>query len=415
MVIHSLAEAEAILSAYVPAVKEKQVHYSLETMGALMSLIGDPQDKMRIVHVAGTSGKTSTSYYIAALLVQSGCKVGLTVSPHIDKVTERVQINLSPLSDEVFCSELGIFLDLLHNATLTITYFELLIAFAYWEFDRQGVDYAVIETGVGGLLDGSNVATHPDKVCVITDIGLDHVHLLGNTLPEIAAQKAGIIHEQNHVFMMQQPKEVLSVFEAYALTKHAPLHILHTTRQIESMPDYQQRNWSLAQSVFDFLCERDGVKKLTEFQLNETQKTVVPSRMQVIQRDGKTIILDGAHNQQKMATFVHSFTKLYPQKKVAVLLAVKEDKAFIAVVNELLSIAHFFIFTTFSSSQDLPAHAIDPTLLGNYCEEKNLKNYVVIHDHTEAYERLMSRSEDVLVITGSFYLLAQLRKEKELR
>src|SRR5690606_38872097 len=121
------------------------------------------------------------------LLAAAGQKVGMTVSPHVYEVNERVQINTKPLAETQFCRELSRFLNIIQSSGVRPTYFELLVAFAYWEFAEQGVDYAVIEVGLGGLLDGTNVVARDDKVCIITDIGFDHTSVLGKTLSAITA------------------------------------------------------------------------------------------------------------------------------------------------------------------------------------------------------------------------------------
>lgn len=146
--IENFAEARKVLSAFVPT--GKPAPYTLNRMFRLMKLLGDPQENYHVIHVAGTSGKTSTSYYLAALLAKSDKKVGLTVSPHVDEVNERLQINLKPLSEKDYTKALSEFLEIIHKARINPTYFELLIAFAFWEFARQKVDYAVVEVGLGG-------------------------------------------------------------------------------------------------------------------------------------------------------------------------------------------------------------------------------------------------------------------------
>ena len=174
MAIRTIEEAEAALLPYVPLVAQLTGKATTleRAIIPLMALAGNPQDRLKTVHIAGTSGKTSTSYYIAALLGAAGKTVGLTVSPHVDSITERIQINGQPLPDAEFCQELETFLDIVKQAPQPPSYFELLYAFALWVFGRRHVDYAVIETGMGGLYDATNVATRADKVCVITDIGL---------------------------------------------------------------------------------------------------------------------------------------------------------------------------------------------------------------------------------------------------
>ncbi|MCA9326649.1 hypothetical protein KC976_03555, partial [Candidatus Saccharibacteria bacterium] len=186
----TFADAQKVLRTYYA---NAQTKYTLDNMCALMDHIGSPQEKIRVVHVAGTSGKTSTSYYAAALLRAAGLQVGLSVSPHVDQINERLQINGQPLSEAEFCQVLTEFLNAIKDAPVKPSYFELLTAMAFWEYARRGVDAAVMEVGLGGLLDATNVISRRDKICLITDIGLDHTEILGDTLVEIAQQKAGII------------------------------------------------------------------------------------------------------------------------------------------------------------------------------------------------------------------------------
>jgi dihydrofolate synthase/folylpolyglutamate synthase len=169
--IETFSEASKLLAKFIPP--DRPTSYTLDRMEQLMDYLGNPQNRLSVIHIAGTSGKTSTSYYIAALLHATGKTVGLSVSPHIDTIAERAQIDLRPLEESDYCEQLGIFLELIEKSGIQPSYFEVLVAFMYWLFDRRGVDYAVVEVGLGGLLDGTNVVDRSDKVCVITDIGFD--------------------------------------------------------------------------------------------------------------------------------------------------------------------------------------------------------------------------------------------------
>lgn len=141
--IRNLQEIEAELAKYVPLVKETAAkNITLDRMRPLMTAVGNPQKRLKIIHIAGTSGKTSTAYYISSLLTAAGKKTGLTVSPHVDSVLERVQIDTKILTEKEFASALSEFMTLVENSKLQPTYFELLVAFAYWYFEKTGVDYA---------------------------------------------------------------------------------------------------------------------------------------------------------------------------------------------------------------------------------------------------------------------------------
>lgn len=423
MKLHSLQEAEAALQPFIPSVAQVTGHdITLKRMWPMMEVIGNPQQKLKIVHLAGTSGKTSTAYYLAALLHATGMKVGLHVSPHIDKITERFQINSQPISDELFCSELGLFLDIINEHRLQPTYFELHIAFAYWFFVRQQVDYAVIETGMGGLHDGTNVANNPDKLCVITDIGIDHAKYLGTTVKEIAYQKAGIIHSHNVVYMYEQAPEIMEVMQTQCQSVQAKLITTteHTEKQHAAnildlkLPLFQQRNWLLAYFVFRNIQQQDKFSAPPPDAIRKTQQLQVPARMDVRILNGKTLVMDGAHNDQKMKAFVLSFQAKFPGKKATILLSLKKDKDYEQVVDTLIPIASGIITTTFETSQELPVISMDPTVLAACCRQRGIEKVAVQADHHKAYKLLLQSSESIVVITGSFYLLYQIRSEEHL-
>ena len=422
-IIRTIDEANAALLPFVPLVAQLTgKDTTLDRIRPLMALVGNPQDKTRIVHIAGTSGKTSTAYFIADFLRSAGKRTGLTVSPHVDSVTERVQVDGQPLAVDKFCAYLGEFLEIVKQAPEKPSYFELLCAFSFWVFDREQVDYAVIETGLGGLFDSTNIANRSDKLCVITDIGLDHMNVLGNTLREIAAQKIGIVHQHNPVMMYRQSDEVNEVVQKWVseheadlrLTSEAAERVACPTGFAAAMPQFQQRNWLLAYAAYRFLQSRDGLPELSAEQLQTTQALQVPGRMDRRQVGGKLIIMDGAHNGQKMETFLHSFQHAYPGVRPAVLIALKEGKEPAAVAPLLASLASEIIVTTFNTSQDLPAKSIDPTELARIFVEAGIANVSVEPDQRRAYDRLLAAPGEVAIITGSFYLLSQLRDSEQL-
>ncbi len=414
MKIDSIEEAEEILQNYIPNVsKYNGDDLSLDRMYPMLEALGNPHEKLKIIHIAGTGGKTSTAYFITSILVNSGLKTGLTVSPHVDSITERIQINSVPLSEHDFCRYLGDFLEIISDTNQKPSYFELLIAFVYWVFAEEQVDYAVIETGMGGLLDSTNVAERSDKVCVITDIGFDHMHVLGNTISEIAFQKAGIIHEGNQIFMYGQTSEVMDQVMKVVKQKNANLQIIQDTDlhqsgiENASAPLFQKRNWNLARQVCLFVSKRD------EWPLGNVLNTLqltVPGRMETVElKDGTILIMDGAHNGRKIVSFTESFKEKYPNRKTAVLLALKTGKEYIEVIDILSGIANSFIFTTFSTSQDLPAVSQDPEILNKYSKQKKIPSKVIV-EYDLAYKELLKSASEIKLIIGSFYLLGQIRK-----
>lgn len=408
--ITSFADANAYLARYNQPADTK---YDLAVMRALMAYLGNPQDKVKVVHVAGTSGKTSTAYYISALLTAAGLEVGLTVSPHVDEVNERLQVNGRLLPEAEFCRALSEFAGLVEKAPLRPSSFELKAALAFWYFAKQGLDYAVVEVGLGGLKDATNVITQSDKLCIITDIGFDHMKTLGNRLADIAEQKSGIIHPGNSVITYRQPAEAMKVLETTCKRKKAVLEIVAEAPNPDTdLPDYQWRNWSLARAAYDLLAGRDKLPGLSESQLAKTRQLIIPGRMDTRQLGGKTLVMDGAHNQQKMEAFVASFKKLYPGVKPAVLLAMRDGKEYQSVVPLLVPFASRVITTTFTGSQDFPVQCVPPEELA--AAFKGRLPVKSVPGQAQAFQALLDGPEDTVVLTGSIYMLGQIRAKKHL-
>jgi dihydrofolate synthase/folylpolyglutamate synthase len=414
MKITSLQSANKILMKYVPLAKTLTgKNLTLDRTMELLKIVGNPHNKLKVIHVAGTSGKTSTSYYISKLLTLTGKKVGLTVSPHVDSITERIQINGTPISEKKFCKYLEEFLGKIKNENPT--YFELMIAFAYYVFAKEKVDYAVMETGLGGSQDSTNVSQKEDKVCVITDIGYDHMNILGNTLKEITSQKAGIIWNKNQVIMYKQKPEILNEVEKRTKEFAAKLTLVdyHKEKQFKffsTLPTFQQRNWTLARKVLEFIVKRDKLKKIGNSELAKSVEIQVPGRMETVIFNGKKIIMDGAHNEQKMKAFVNSLKSRYPTTKFNFLLAKKEGKECEDVIKTLKPIMNNLIITTFETTQDMPIVSMDPNIILGICNKYKVKNVQILPNNKNALKKFTELDGENFVITGSFYLLSQIRK-----
>lgn len=412
--IRNFADANTALAKFIPN-SRTDGSYSLERPRKLMGYLGDPQNQLKIIHVAGTSGKTSTSYYAAAMLKSAGKKVGLTVSPHIDEVNDRVQIDLMPMPEAEFCNELFEFLQIVEASGINPSYFECLIAFAFWEFAKQSVDYAVIEVGLGGLLDGTNVINRLDKVCIITDIGLDHVRVLGNTLPEIAFQKAGIINPHNEVFSYRQADEITKVFERQCARQQANLNLIdlpvRLPDNLKFLPLFQQHNFALAEKAINFILKRDRLTPLSSSQVKKAAETHIPARMEVFDYKDKIIILDGAHNAQKLQALVESIKSKYPDQTVAAIVSfsvLNADSRLNDGLNELSKLIKYAITTEFGVDQDIHQQSVNPELVMQVCKELGLQCKIV-NDPINAIKELLARPEKILLVTGSFYLLNPIR------
>lgn len=409
----SFADANQALEPYWPLHHKKHLH-TLDHIREFMDFLGNPQEKLQVIHVAGTSGKTSTAYYTAALLHAAGKKVGLTVSPHVDEINERVQINLKPLPEQRFCQGLEEFLQLVTESGISLSYFEVLYTFAIWEFVREQVDYAVVEVGVGGLLDSTNVITRPDKICVITDIGLDHTHILGGTLGEIVHHKAGIIHLHNPVFCYKQDPVVMEGIRTAARQKQADLHILEAAeanKQPGFLPLFQQRNLGLARAAVNWALQRGGSRRLNDAMIELAAHTHIPGRMEVFKKAGKTLIVDVAHNAQKLEALGQSLQAQYPSDQVAALVSLADGRndRLDPAGREMAAMAEHLIVTTFGGPEDGPHHSIDPELLVHALRQHGATSIEVVADPAAALRALLKRPEPVLLVTGSFFLLNHIR------
>lgn len=409
--ITTFHQAKKALEAFIP--RQTPSRYNLDQIKALMNFLGQPQNRLRIIHIAGTSGKTSTSYYAAALLTASGAKTGLTVSPHIDEINERLQLNLVPLNEAEYCRAVTEFLDLVGRSRLQPSYFELLVALAYWYFDRAGVDYAVVEVGLGGLLDGTNVIDRADKVCLITDIGLDHTHILGNSLEAISRQKAGIILPGNQVFMHRQPEPVGTVIKSICAQQGARLTTLPPVKSAGDLPPFQERNWQLAKAAVDYVLTRDGRQYSNRQAVQASRLTSIPGRMEVVMAGSKTVILDGSHNSQKIGALVAAMKRQYAGRPIDLLISFGENKAETVAdsLTLLRTLSPRVTVTGFSFAQDEIRRPLAPQTLAAICRSTGFSQVSLQPQPAVALKAALEQATDILLITGSFYLLNHVRRQ----
>lgn len=439
MKISTMAEAISYLQQYTaPSPRMFQAEYGRKRMEFFMQLLGNPQDQVKTIHVAGTSGKGSTCYFISHLLSMAGFTVGLTVSPHIRDIRERIQLNNEYISEENFCISLEKIIPTIEKMKdMEIgspTYFEIMMGLAFFVFKEKNVDYAVIETGMGGQFDASNVTHSKNKVAVITRIGLDHTKVLGKTLSKIATQKARIIQKYNQVFSTYQRENVQKVIEQEAALKSAEVTFLGRNKSsknirihdekvyfdfqnsikklvLKSHATYQVENTTLALEVVLFLSKRD------RFFFNEMiirkalQTTEIPGRMEVFMTEKKSVVIDGAHNPQKMRTFLQSLKKLYPGKTFDFLVAFKRDKEVTAMIRMIIPYARKIIVTSFFVSDTMMNISAEPREIVAVIKAQGFENTESISDSTEAVKESIKRAKNILVITGSMYLIGEIYKD----
>ncbi len=368
--------------------------YTLENMQKLVEVLSNPQNLFKSIHITGTNGKGSTSAMTAAILQQAGYKVGLYTSPHLISFNERIRINGKEISNQELNRYIKKIRDIIEKQNLTTTFFELTTALAFLHFAEQKVDFAVIEVGLGGRLDATNVVM--PKVSVITNVSLDHTKTLGFSLQEIATEKAGIIKEHIPVVVGAERKEVLDVIKKVAQQKQAPLHLTsNQTYELSLKGEYQQKNARCAALV----CELLGVKK-DDIRLG-LKKTIWLARLQWVT---KNILVDCAHNVAGITSLVHYLSTVKQRKKV-LLLALSHDKKIDDMTKEIVPLFDIVVVTQ-GNHKPMNADEIATKI------QKFNKEIIVIKNPKNAFTKAKNLAkDDLLVVAGSMYMVGDVLQE----
>ena len=410
--------------AFIHSACWKKSKLGLSRITELMELLDNPQKRLKFIHVAGTNGKGSTAAMLASILQESGYKTGLFTSPYVHKFSERMQINSVCITD----SEIEKFAVKLYNHTSRMqdrpTEFELITAMAMLYFYENECDIVVLEVGMGGRLDATNIIDTPEAA-VITSIGLDHTGQLGDTEEKIAAQKAGIIKTKGIVISYPQKESVADVIldkcgEQDARVTFADANKIRAVRQnlngqqfeyngiknltIPLLGEHQLLNAAVVITTIDALQERGW--HITEDTLrNGLQKTFWPARFEVMRRD-PVFIADSAHNPHGVNAVVRTLTLLFPGKKITFLLGVSADKDYPEMVRMLIPCAKRFFTVTPNSSralpaEDLAAHISKYNVDVIFCEsiEIGVKRALEVSDNN-----------DVICALGSFFMIGGVRE-----
>lgn len=389
----------------------------------LLEQIGNPQDKIKIIHVAGTNGKGSTSNFLASTFAKTS-KCGLFISPYMDTVTDSFKINGVKMSEEVFkkyIDELRPLVDKMDAEDHHITYFEVLTTIMFKYFYDEKVDIAIVEVGLGGKLDATNVIKNP-LASVIVTISMDHINVLGNTIEEIAEHKAGIIKQDRPVFVYPQEKNVFEVFEnkaeelnseLYTFTKDE-VEILELSDKVNRfnfreykniksklIGEHQLYNASLAMMVLDYFKEDFN---LTEKDIYDgIYESTNLGRLQLVNENPR-ILFDGSHNAESIDILKKSLAA-FKYDKLIVGFSMLKDKDFNHVISEISKIADEIIVTTINYD----ARAFTLEELTDKVKEYS-ENVTAIKNRYEAYEytKSIAKEDDLVVWCGSLYMIRDL-------
>ena len=409
------------------AKREKRfgMNFGLERMHEMLEHLQVSHENLPFVHIAGTNGKGSTLNYLKNIMMEQGYRVGTFTSPHIEIIKERIMINDEYIEEEEF---LALFrkvmqvIEEIEQEDVYPTQFEILTIIALMYFQEKKPDLVIMETGLGGRLDSTNVIT--PLLSVITNISFDHMNILGNTIREIAGEKAGIIKENSCVVTGVKDEEALSVIEQTAKEKNSQLfrlgkqftadaqskdqdgesftysfgnhHLNDVT--IAMIGKHQIDNAACAITAAILLKEKYDYS-LTEEQLRlGLQKAMWKGRLEQISKN-PAVIVDGSHNEEGINTLIETLQNRYADKKIIFVTAALADKDVASMIEKLEEVAYHIIFTQFTMDR-----ALEAAEFAKHC--RNVP-HSVFDDYKEALDEglQMTNEDSVIVVTGSLYFL----------
>lgn len=367
-------------------------NYSIDRMYPLAELAGNPERKLKLIHVAGSKGKGSTCHFICSLLNASSQGCGLFSSPHLYTVRERFQINNQLISYEKLLTEGKKFAELLESTDLQPSLFEIFTVFSLSLFVKEALPWAVLETGIGGTLDSTNFISAP-ACTVITPISIDHQALLGKDIASIAAEKAGILKSGSPLVLAKQnyPEAENIILQRVEKLNIAVKQVKdkHFTKELilpGSYPDFLHENFATAIEVINTLGLQPDWSKF--------QPPILPARCEKIS-DNPLVLLDAAHNADSIRRLLEAIKKLYSDKKFTIVLGVVAGKDITGIIEELKNIEADFILTNPHSAKESALQELQ-----NTAEKANL-NVIKIIENLQSKEQLPDNQ--ALLFTGSFF------------
>ncbi len=398
----------------------------MERIEALCEAFDNPQDKLKFVHVAGTNGKGSTCTMIAKMLEASGYKVGLFTSPFVVDFRERIQINSEMIPHQAFADiveKIVPVIDELKKKNIEPTEFEIITAAAFLYFIQENCDIVVLEVGLGGTLDSTNIIKK-SEVSVITSISMDHTDILGDSILEIAAHKCGIFKEGGHVVGYPQPDFTVERFvkekakEAGCNYTHSDLARIRLVREefdgstiiyagctfkIPLSGKHQIYNFSTAISAINVL-KNNGWNVSAKNMIDGISALKIPARVEIISKD-PLVIIDGGHNAEGVDALCYTLKKHYSDKKIIAVFGMMKDKNYKYCAEKLAPHCERIYTTTVSNPRSLTAKEL----------AAELKKYGVkakpVDDCAKAYEKALKKADKntVVLVCGSLYLASDIK------
>ena len=425
---------------YIENTHKFGIKLGLDSTGKLLELLGNPQDNLNVIHVAGTNGKGSVCSFISNILKEEGYKVGLYTSPYLETFTERIRVNGENIPEEDVARIITLIKDkidiMISEGYSSPTEFEIVTAMAFYYYNEKNMDYVVLEVGLGGRYDSTNVIKNP-LVSVLVSISLDHIGVLGDTIGKIAYEKAGIIKENGTAIVYKQVKEAENIIKEVCekqnakyievnfddvLVKKSDIYsqVYDCTImdekfdniEIKLIGEHQVNNSIVALNVVKFLRDNKNINISNESIKNGLLTTKWPGRIEKIM-ENPMFIIDGAHNEDGAKSLSKALEKNFPNKKLTMLIGMLADKDIDSVLEILMPKFNKVITTTPDSDRAISAEELKNKI------SKYVDDVVSIKDIDKAVKYTLDNSneDDVIISAGSLYLIGEVRtllKEREL-
>ncbi len=406
------------------------IKLGLDTIAHILTNLDSPEKRFKSIHIAGTNGKGSIASYIASILKAAGFKVGLYTSPHLIKFNERFAINGQEVSDNDIV-EAYVAVTRADTAERKATFFELATAMAFYLFAKQGVEWAVIETGMGGRLDATNILS--PRLSVISNLSIEHTEYLGNTLEAIAMEKGGIIKPDTPVVTGVNQDNALAVLTQIAREKRAPLHRLDNDFHVSQEPDrtrftysgiertitgvetrlpglHQLDNSAIAIAAVELLfpIRQNGLSAISDEIIQRgISQTRWPGRLETIMQ-APLVVIDGAHNLAAAINLARYFEEKFSGKRLTLVLGILDDKDFSSMLKQFLPWAHRIIFTRADNKRSIDPHVLEQTARPFFSGEITVIEKV---GNAVAHAIATSSPQDAVCIAGSLYVAGEARKK----
>ena len=391
------------------------IKLGLDNIQKICDELGNPEKKYKIIHITGTNGKGSTSTIIETVLLEAGYSVGKYTSPHILKFNERIRANGKDISDEEIALTYEKVKNAIKNIGITPTFFEVTTAMMFLYFAEKKVEYAVLEVGMGGRFDATNVAD--GDIAIITNVSLDHTEYLGKTIYDIALEKAGIIKEKSFVVVGDSDKEFLKAVSEKKKTfinteekyKNVRYNLNFKNFMTEIYINEKKFNLSLFgdYQVKNFLCAYEALKHLgisDEIIEKAVSKVVWQCRFERFSQNPLTI-LEGAHNIDGILNLKKILTHEYKSDEIVMIVSILKDKK----VKEMLEVCESFSDKIILTSLSDNPRGLSGEKLLEYTDKSSV--FSVEDDIKKAYETAEKSNRRIIAVCGSFYTCERFKKE----